>query len=106
MDRRYTQNKGASVRPAARAEAFARANLARSRVRARSMRGDERYTSADSGSNGASMGALIASARAADQAGLNQAFEQEGSGAYGAGPSFEDARREARFGRGKLDLYA
>lgn len=106
MDLRYSQNKGASTRPQLRAEALTRAKLAQARVQGRSMRGEERYTSAMSGTNGYAMGALITGARAADRLEGDRQFLLEGSGVYGAAPSSEDARRDARLGRGKLDLYA
>lgn len=106
MDRRYKQTEGASPRPQAREEAFARAKLAQARMQARSLQGEGRYTGAESGSAGVGQGAMINSARAADRIESNQTFTEQGSGAFGADSSSTDARREARFGRGKLDLYS
>jgi len=108
LDRRYKQTEGASPRPEAREQAYARVKLVQARRQARSLQGEERYTSAESGSIGAGQGArtMINTARAADQVASNQTFRDEGSGVFGAGSSSADARKEARFGRGKLDLYS
>ena len=106
MDRRYKQTEGASPRPEAREQAYARVKLVQARRQSRSLQGEERYTSAESGSSGAGQGAMINSARAADQLASSQTFKDEGSGVFGAGSSSADARKEARFGRGKSDLYS
>jgi hypothetical protein len=82
MDRRYNQARGASKANSNRSDAYARANLARARVSARSANAVGRgpVSSSISGRGDANI------ARAEERQDRRQIFEREGSGVYGAGP--------------------
>lgn len=104
MDRRYTENKGASDGPSNRGERLARRRLALARVNMRSATADD--SSQPNGSRGESNLSLAIRnrARGEERRGAKQLFNQEGSGSYGAGISFEDARRGAKIGEGLIGL--
>lgn len=104
MDRRYNENKGASDRTSRRSEALVRARLASARVGMRSTTADDWRGSTSRGESIENL-ARLNSARSSDRRERNERFELEGSGVLGAKPAFDDARRDARLGRGRLDLY-
>jgi len=82
MDRRYSQARGASKASSRRSDAYARANLARARVGARSAgvvgRGPVNSSISERGD--------VNIARAVDRQDRSRIFDQEGSGVFGAGP--------------------
>jgi len=102
LDRRYKENEGASNRSERRSNALSRARLRRARVGARSVTAD------DSGATGrgeSNMALTIRNqARGQERRGSQQLFNEEGSGTYGAGISFEDARRGIKMGEGLIGL--
>lgn len=104
MDRRYKENKGASSRPVKQQEALARARLARARVSMRSVTADD--SSRPNGGQGERNLALAIrnQARGAERQERQQVFNEEGSGSYGGGISFADARRGAKIGEGRAGL--
>jgi len=97
VDRRYRQSRTydgtrANVTGSARREAYARAQLARGRVSARSARsgGNERGPKSIDPQAAIS----ILRGRAAQVSDRNRVFQEEGSGVYGGAPALEDARRQ------------
>lgn len=102
MDGRYRETKGASPIQGLREQALIRAKLARARVSNRPSEGDDHSYSTGVGGTVD----FMSSVRAADRAERNQAFEQEGSGVFGGKASSLSARKDARLGQGKKDLYA
>jgi hypothetical protein len=82
----------ASRSSGARSEAYARAQLARGRVRARSARGGGNERGPKSIDPLAAV--EILRRRAAQAADSNRVFEAEGSGVYGSAPALAEARRQ------------
>jgi len=92
MDRRYRQTAGASRQSSARQEALVRARMAKARTDARSARGGGNESGPKSIDPYAAVEILRARSSLAGE--RDQIFQEEGSGAYGARPAFEQPRRQ------------
>lgn len=105
MDRRYNENRGASDSASRRSEALVRSRLASARVGMRSTTADD-WRGSTSRAESIDNLARLNSARSSERLERNRRFDLEGSGVLGAKPALYDARREAKIGRGRLDLYS